>query len=130
MTVSSPALTDPDSIEDACKAAREAGVAVCIYTSSMENQDFDYNVAEYDTGYAAGQACADWIETRDNLKNKDEIKIGICNYRLIPTVIGREDGFEAAITERLTNVNIVIRAQALTQEEGLAAAETFFPSLS
>lgn len=117
---------DPDSIEDACKKAMEAGVKVCVYTNSLENQDFDYNVAEYDTGYAMGQACADWIEANETLSTQETIQIGILNYRVIPTVIDRENGFEAAIGERLENAEVVIRAQCISELEGMEGAETFF----
>lgn len=117
---------DPDAVEDACKKAMEAGVKVCVYTNSMENQDFDYNVAEYDTGYAMGQACADWIEGSEVLSGKETIQIGILNYRVIPTVIDRENGFEAAIGERLDNAEVVIRAQCISELEGMEGAETFF----
>lgn len=117
---------DPDSVEDACKKAMEAGVKVCVYTNSMTNQDFDYNVAEYDTGYAMGQACADWIDANQTLSAQEQIKIGILNYRVIPTVIDRENGFEAAIGERLKNAEVVIRAQCISELEGMEGAETFF----
>jgi|GEM_PF-307958 len=117
---------DPDAVEDACQKAMKAGVEVCVYTNSMTNQDFDYNVAEYDTGYAMGQACADWIEKNDTLSVQEKIKIGILNYRVIPTVIDRENGFEAAIGERLKNAEVVIRAQCISELEGMEGAETFF----
>jgi len=118
---------DANAIEDACKAAMDAGVKVCIYTESIENQDFDYNVAEYDTGYAMGQACADWIEGNATLMAEEEIQVGILNYRVIETVIDRENGFEAALKERLGDLcKVVIRAQCISEIEGLEGAETFF----
>lgn len=118
--------TDPDSIEDACKAAMDKGVTVIIYGAELKNMTCNYNVPEYDAGYAMGQAAADWAESRDALMKKDKIKIGILNYRQAPQTIGREDGFEAAMKERIPSSEIVIRAEALTAEEGMNAAETFF----
>jgi ribose transport system substrate-binding protein len=118
--------TDPGSIEDACKAAMEKGVAVVVYGAELENMTCNYNVPEYEAGYAAGQLAADWVETREALMAKDKIEIGILNYRQTPQTIGREDGFEAAMKERVPSAEIVIRTEALTAEEGMKATETFF----
>lgn len=118
--------TDPNAIEEACKSARDAGVVVCVYGATIENQDCDYNVAEYDTGYAAGEAAAEWIGTKSELTGKDEIQVGILNYRQAPTTIGREDGFEAALKDKVANASIVVRAEALTSLEGMEAVENFF----
>ncbi|GHU63877.1 hypothetical protein AGMMS49983_08360 [Clostridia bacterium] len=117
---------DGEALEDAAKAAMDKGVVVVCHGVTMENVNFNYRMIEYDTGYEAGKAAADWIDTRPNVAGKDEIQVAFCNYPKIPTVIDRENGFEDAIKERYPNVNVVMRAEALTQEEGMNAAETFF----
>lgn len=122
--------TDPGSIEDACKKAIEEGVGVVVYGAELKNMSCNYNVPEYDAGYAMGQAAADWAEGREALMGKDKIKIGILNYRQAPQTIGREDGFEAAMKERIPKAEIVIRAEALTAEEGMKATENFFQAHS
>lgn len=117
---------DSDALSAACQEAMDAGVHIVTYGATLNPQSCEYNVAEYDSGFAAGTACADWIEGNEALKDVEEIQIGIINYRKTPQTIGREDGFEAAVTERVPNAKIVVRSEGLTNEEGYNAAESFF----
>ena len=62
---------------------------------------------------------ADWINSNPELKDQEEIQVGIFDYPEIPVIIDRADGIEDALKEKAPNAKVVARQSAAIADEGV-----------
>lgn len=103
--------------------AQEAGIKVVGYTQVLENYDAQYLVDAYKTGYANGEAAANWIN--ENYPDEPVVEWALMDLPMFPEIIDRANGIKDAIAEIAPQAELVATAPALTAEEGVANAENF-----
>lgn len=113
---------ESNALTDVTKKAQDAGIKVVGYTQVLKNYDAQYLVDAYETGYANGEAAANWIN--ENYPN-EKVEWGLMDLPMFPEIIERADGIKAAIAELAPEAELVATAPALTAEEGVANAENF-----
>ncbi|MGW8482135.1 sugar ABC transporter substrate-binding protein [Microbacterium sp. NPDC055903] len=114
---------DANALVDVTKKAQDAGIRVVGYTQVLENYDAQYLVDAYNTGYANGEAAAEWINA--NFDASETVEWALMDLPRFPEIIERADGIKDAIAELAPNAELVATAPALTAEEGVANAENF-----
>lgn len=114
---------DSKALVDVTKRAQDAGIKVVGYTQVLENYDAQYLVDAYNTGYANGEAAANWINK--NFDKGETVEWGLMDLPRFPEIIERADGIKDAIAELAPNAKLVATAPALTAEDGVANAENF-----
>lgn len=87
---------DPASLADVTKKAIDEGIYVLSYAAHIDNYSAEYLVDDYNTGYAAGEAAAQWIN--DKLGGKAEY--GVLDLPINDRLIARAQGMIDAITEK------------------------------
>lgn len=114
---------DANALVDVTKKAQDAGIKVVGYTQVLENYDAQYLVDAYNTGYANGEAAANWIN--ENFDSDETVQWALMDLPRFPEIIDRANGIKEAIAELAPNAELVGTAPALTAEEGVANAENF-----
>lgn len=114
---------DANALVDVTKKAQDAGIKVVGYTQVLENYDAQYLVDAYNTGYANGEAAANWIN--ENFDSDETVEWALMDLPRFPEIIDRANGIKEAIAELAPNAKLVGTAPALTAEEGVANAENF-----
>lgn len=114
---------ESNAVTDIAKKAQDAGIKVVGYTQVLENYDAQYLVDAYETGYANGEAAAEWIN--ENYADEPVVEWGLMDLPRFPEIIERANGIKDAIAELAPNAKLVATAPALTAEEGVANAENF-----
>lgn len=114
---------DANALVDVTKKAQDAGIKVVGYTQVLENYDAQYLVDAYNTGYANGEAAANWIN--ENFDSSETVEWALMDLPRFPEIIDRANGIKDAIAELAPNAKLVATAPALTAEEGVANAENF-----
>lgn len=114
---------DAKALVDVTKRAQEAGIDVIGYTQVLDNYDAQYLVDAYKTGYANGEAAAEWINA--NFDADETVEWGLMDLPTFPEIIDRANGIKDAIAELAPNAELVATAPALTAEDGVANAENF-----
>lgn len=114
---------DAKSLVDVTAKAQEAGIKVVGYTQVLDNYDAQYLVDAYNTGYANGEAAANWIN--ENYADEKVVEWGLMDLPTFPEIIDRANGIKDAIAELAPNAKLVATAPALTAEDGVANAENF-----
>lgn len=87
---------DPASLADVTQKAVDDGIYVLSYAAHIDNYSAEYLVDDYNTGYAAGEAAAQWIN--DKLGGKAEY--GVLDLPINDRLIARAQGMIDAITEK------------------------------
>ncbi len=111
---------DAAAIEDVVKEAREKGIPCIANSVPVENADIFVSADNYEMGYNAGKACAQWLN--ENKEGKGEVVY--LNMPSLPTLIDRENGFKDALSELCPGAEIVMMVPGGTPEEALQSAET------
>lgn len=114
---------DAKSLIDVTKKAQDAGIKVVGYTQVLDNYDAQYLVDAYNTGYANGEAAAEWIN--ENYGDESVVEWGLMDLPTFPEIIDRANGIKDAIEELAPNAELVATNSALTAEEGVKNAENF-----
>ncbi|GAA4768707.1 sugar ABC transporter substrate-binding protein [Microbacterium gilvum] len=114
---------DANALVDVTARAQEAGIKVVGYTQVLENYDAQYLVDAYNTGYANGEAAAEWINA--NFDADETVEWALMDLPRFPEIIDRANGIKDAIAELAPNAELVATAPALTAEDGVANAENF-----
>lgn len=114
---------DANALVDVTKKAQDAGIKVVGYTQVLENYDAQYLVDAYNTGYANGEAAANWIN--ENFDANEPVQWALMDLPRFPEIIDRANGIKEAIAELAPNAELVGTAPALTAEDGVANAENF-----
>lgn len=114
---------DAKSLVDVTKKAQDAGIKVVGYTQVLDNYDAQYLVDAYNTGYANGEAAANWIT--ENYGDESVVEWGLMDLPTFPEIIDRANGIKDAIEELAPNAELVATNSALTAEEGVTNAENF-----
>jgi ribose transport system substrate-binding protein len=113
---------DANAIADVTAKAQAAGIKVVGYTQVLQNYDAQYLVDAYNTGYANGEAAANWLnETYPG----QAVEWGLMDLPTFPEIIDRANGIKDAIAEIAPDAKLVATAPALTADEGVANAENF-----
>ena len=112
---------DPDAIEEICKEAMDAGIAVVSWDEEMENSSFNWVIENYDLGKEIGTQAAEWI----NEKFEDgACEVAVLGYPQTPILLERENGILDALAELAPNAEVVANQPAIDTTEGLNAMET------
>lgn len=114
---------EANAVEGATAAAQDQGITVVGYTQVLENYDAQYLVDAYETGYANGEAAAEWIN--ENYGDEETVEWGLMDLPTFPEIIERAQGIEDAVEEHAPNAELVATAPALTSEDGVSNAENF-----
>ena len=77
-------------------------------------------------GYEIGKNAADWI--KENFKESDEVKVGVCNYPDYPFLVTREEGILKALEELAPNAKVVVSAKAGYTPEGVDVGDAWVQS--
>ncbi len=113
---------DPQGVESALKAAREAGIKVISWDDELENCDLAYVIKNYELGQMIGQEAAKWI----NEKLGGEAEVVILDWPQLPILLERGNGIVDAIKENAPNAKIVAQQPAIDAAGGQSAMETIF----
>lgn len=111
------------ALADVTKKAQDAGIKVVGYTQVLENYDAQYLVDAYKTGYANGEAAANWIN--ENYGDEAVVEWGLMDLPEFPEIIDRANGIKDAVAELAPNAKLVATKSALTAEDGVKNAENF-----
>ncbi|MBK0417734.1 sugar ABC transporter substrate-binding protein [Leucobacter sp. CSA1] len=114
---------ESQALVDVTKKAQEAGIKVVGYTQVLENYDAQYLVDAYNTGYANGEAAANWIT--ENYGDEEVVEWGLMDLPEFPEIIDRANGIKDAVEELAPNAELVATNSALTAEDGVKNAENF-----
>ncbi|MDO4260765.1 MAG: sugar ABC transporter substrate-binding protein [Eubacteriales bacterium] len=112
---------DPDAIEEICKEARDAGIAVVCWDEEMENSDFNWVIENYDLGKEIGTQAAAWINEKFE---GGACEVAVLGYPQTPILLERENGILDALEELAPNAKVVANQPAIDTTEGLNAMET------
>lgn len=121
------AAVESNAVEDVCKEARDAGIKVIAYTQTIENSDAQYLVDAYNTGYACGEAAANWIKAT---YGGDEVEWALEDLPKYPEIIDRANGIKDAMAKIAPNAKLVATQPAEVMEDGQKNAENFMQSHS
>lgn len=113
------APVDANSLTDVTKRAIDAGIYVFSYAAHLENYSAEYLVDDYNTGYACGEAAAEWINA--NLGGKAEY--GILEYPSNEQLITRAQGIQDALAELAPESTCVSIQKAIDANEGMEVTE-------
>lgn len=116
---------DEEGIRDSVKKAVDEGIYVLTYDGYVEGAQGSLNVDNYQYGYLTGSMAADWINSNPELKEQEEIQVGIFDYPEIPVIIDRADGIEDALAEKAPNAKVVARQSAAIADEGVTLGENY-----
>ena len=116
---------DEEGIKDTVQKAVDEGIYVLTYDGYVEGAQGSLNVDNYEYGYLTGTMAADWINSNPELKDQEEIQVGIFDYPEIPVIIDRADGIEDALKEKAPNAKVVARQSAAIADEGVTLGENF-----
>ena len=119
-------VTDSDALKDAALGAEEAGVHFISYDSDIEGTSGFIGVDNMKYGYEIGKNAADWI--KENFKESDEVKVGVCNYPDYPFLVTREEGILKALEELAPNAKVVVSAKAGYTPEGVDVGDAWVQS--
>ncbi len=119
-------VTDSDALKDAALGAEEAGVNFISYDSDIEGTSGFIGVDNMKYGYEIGKNAADWI--KENFKESDEVKVGVCNYPDYPFLVTREEGILKALEELAPNAKVVVSAKAGYTPEGVDVGDAWVQS--
>ena len=114
---------DAQALVDVTKRAQDEGIKVVGYTQVLDNYDAQYLVDAYATGYANGEAAAEWIN--ENYGDEEVVEWALMDLPTFPEIIDRANGIKEAIEELAPNAELVATNSALNAEEGLKNAENF-----
>lgn len=114
---------DAQALVDVTKRAQDADIKVVGYTQVLDNYDAQYLVDAYETGYANGEAAAEWIN--ENYGDEETVEWGLMDLPTFPEIIDRAQGIKDAVEEVAPNSELVATAPALTAEDGVSNAENF-----
>ncbi|MEV8339706.1 sugar ABC transporter substrate-binding protein [Leucobacter sp. NPDC077196] len=114
---------DSESLKTATQKAQDAGIKIVGYTQVLDNYDAQYLVDAYETGYANGEAAAEWIN--ENYGDEDVVEWALMDLPTFPEIIDRANGIKDAVEEIAPNAELVATNSALTAEEGVTNAENF-----
>ena len=114
---------DEEGIKDTVQKAVDEGIYVLTYDGYVEGAQGSLNVDNYEYGYLTGTMAADWINSNPELKDQEEIQVGIFDYPEIPVIIDRADGIEDALKEKAPNAKVVARQSAAIADEGVTLGE-------
>ncbi|MBS3182797.1 sugar ABC transporter substrate-binding protein [Leucobacter manosquensis] len=114
---------DSESLKAATQKAQDAGIKIVGYTQVLDNYDAQYLVDAYETGYANGEAAAEWIN--ENHGDEDVVEWALMDLPTFPEIIDRANGIKDAVEEIAPNAELVATNSALTAEEGVTNAENF-----
>ncbi|GAA2186564.1 substrate-binding domain-containing protein [Leucobacter alluvii] len=114
---------DSESLKAATQKAQDAGIKIVGYTQVLDNYDAQYLVDAYETGYANGEAAAEWIN--ENYGDEDVVEWALMDLPTFPEIIDRANGIKDAVEEIAPNAELVATNSALTAEEGVTNAENF-----
>ena len=114
---------DAQALVDVTQRAQDAGIKVVGYTQVLDNYDAQYLVDAYATGYANGEAAAEWINA--NYGDEDVVEWALMDLPTFPEIIDRANGIKEAVEELAPNAELVATNSALTAEEGVTNAENF-----
>ena len=120
-----PVVFDEEGIKDTVQKAVDEGIYVLTYDGYVEGAQGSLNVDNYEYGYLTGTMAADWINSNPELKDQEEIQVGIFDYPEIPVIIDRADGIEDALKEKAPNAKVVARQSAAIADEGVTLGENF-----
>ncbi len=111
---------DPEGVESALKAAREAGVKVISWDDELENCDLAYVIKNYELGKMIGEEAAKWI----NEKCDGKAEVVVLDWPQLPILLERGNGIVDAIKENAPNAKIVAQQPAIDAAGGQSAMET------
>ncbi|WP_344383023.1 sugar ABC transporter substrate-binding protein, partial [Georgenia ruanii] len=78
---------DSESLKAATQKAQDAGIKIVGYTQVLDNYDAQYLVDAYETGYANGEAAAEWIN--ENYGDEDVVEWALMDLPTFPEIIDR-----------------------------------------
>lgn len=114
---------DSEAAAPVIAKAKEEGIAVVCFTSTVEGYDAYIGCEEYVLGYTQG--CAVGQRIAEMYGTEEEVQAATLNYDLMESVIARKEGIMAGVTEYAPNVKFVADATAADQEEGMSNTENF-----
>lgn len=112
---------EPNAIEDAAKAAKDAGIAVITVSTPLNNDQTNITVSEREMGLGCGEMAAEWIK---KVHGDKPVEVAILDYPTLPSVIERADSIAEVLNKEVPNAKVVARQSAATVAEGLQAGET------
>ncbi len=115
--------SDADGVEDACAAARDAGIKVMCWDDPMENTDADWVLDNTSLGYAIGELAGDFIN--EYYSEEDPAKVAVLGYRQTTILLERENGILEGLEASAAGKYEVVNSQnGLTPIEAQNAMET------
>lgn len=114
---------EANALEAVTASAQEAGIEVIGYTQVLDNYDAQYLVDAYETGYANGEAAAEWIN--ETYPDAETVEWGLMDLPTFPEIIERAEGIQEAVEDNAPQAELVATSPALTAEEGVSNAENF-----
>ena len=108
--------SDPDSIEDACAAAREAGVKVMCWDDIMENVDANWVLDNTSLGYYIATPAAEFIN--ENYSEDNKAEVCVIGYPQTPILLERANGMKQALEELCPG-----KYEIVAEIDGLVATE-------
>ena len=115
--------SDANAVEDACAAAREAGVKVMCWDDPMTNTDGNWILNNTDLGIAIGKLAGEFINEHYSADNKAEV--AVLGYPQTKVLKERGDGIKMGLEEVAAGkYDIVAEQPALEPNEAQTAMET------
>lgn len=113
-------VTDPNSLENVLKEARDAGIKVYSWDTDLENSDLNWLISNYELGHVIGEQAAAWI----NEKLGGAAEYAILNYDIEQILLERGNGIRDAMAQLAPLAKKVADQSAINAREGQAATET------
>lgn len=111
-----------EALDDAAKAAYDAGVVLTTFDGESPYAVRAYIADNYTAGYSTGKLTGQWIaETYGD----EAVEVGIITYTLVDFLIPRDTGMRDGLAEFAPNATIVAEAQVYTPLDGMAETENF-----
>lgn len=117
---------DPNSIEDVCKSARDAGILVMSWDDSLQNSDLNWVIDNEELGRVIGREAAKFINEHYSADNKAEV--AVLNYPQLPIVLARGEGIIEGLKDADGNYTIVAEQPAIEANEAQSSMETILQS--
>lgn len=115
--------SDANAVEDACAAARNAGIKVMCWDDPMTNTDGNWILNNTDLGIAIGQLAGEFINEHYSADNKAQV--AVIGYPQTKVLKERGDGIKQGLEEVASgNYEIVAEQPALEPNDAQTVMET------
>lgn len=115
--------SDPQAIEDVCKAARDKGIIVMSWDDEMTNTDLNWVLNNEELGKAIGTVAAEFIN--EHYSDDNKAQVAVINYPQTPILMDRENGILAGLEETAAGkYEVVAQQPALEAGEAQSNMET------